>query len=128
MAEMVCAGFMETRAADEEIQKICDEVKCQVEEKRNEAYAVFNAVQYKSQVLQGVNYVIKVHVGGCSYLDLRVWKKLTCHGGEAIVTGMEDHHDKDPIQPFQCDHTLFFCCSLSPSCCLMTCAKRKKMQ
>lgn len=36
------------------------QVKCQVEEKRNEAYAVFNAVQYKSQVLQGVNYVIKV--------------------------------------------------------------------
>lgn len=35
-------------------------VKCQVEEKRNEAYAVFKAVQSKSQVVQGVNYVIKV--------------------------------------------------------------------
>ncbi|CAI5673166.1 cystatin-B [Oreochromis niloticus] len=100
MDAIKCGGFSKVKDADEEIQTICDEVKCQVEEKRNEAYAVFKAVQYKSQVVQGINYDIKVHVGGSSYLHLRVWKKLPCYGGEAVVTGVEDHHDKDPIQPF----------------------------
>uniref|UniRef100_A0A3B4F947 Cystatin domain-containing protein n=1 Tax=Pundamilia nyererei TaxID=303518 RepID=A0A3B4F947_9CICH len=92
MDAIKCGGFSKVKDTDEEIQTICDET--------HQLCALFKAVQYKSQVVQGINYDIKVHVGGSSYLHLRVWKKLPCYGGEAVVTGVEDHHDKDPIQPF----------------------------
>ncbi|CAI5673176.1 unnamed protein product [Oreochromis niloticus] len=89
MADIKCGRSSGVKDADEKIQKICDEVKCQVEEKTNETYEVFKAVQYKSQPVQGVNYAIRVHVGGDSYLLLRVWKKLPCYGGDAVLSSVQ---------------------------------------
>uniref|UniRef100_A0A669D5R0 Cystatin-B n=1 Tax=Oreochromis niloticus TaxID=8128 RepID=A0A669D5R0_ORENI len=96
----MCRGLTEEKEADEEAQKICDAMKPLAEQRAERNFEVFIAQSYKTQLVAGTNYFIKVHVGGSSYLHLRVWKKLPCYGGEAVVTGVEDHHDKDPIQPF----------------------------
>ncbi|XP_044031691.1 cystatin-A1-like isoform X2 [Siniperca chuatsi] len=94
-------GFTETRNATEEIQKICDQVTCQVEDKTKKKYVEFRAVKYRSQVVAGVNYLVKVNVGGCSYLHLKVFQNLPCYGGEIVLRGVqEDHHEEDPIVPF----------------------------
>uniref|UniRef100_A0A3Q4I4T5 Cystatin-B n=1 Tax=Neolamprologus brichardi TaxID=32507 RepID=A0A3Q4I4T5_NEOBR len=87
--------------ADEQIQKICDNVKNQVEKETHENYVEFHAVEYRSQVVAGANYLIKVHVGGTSYLHLMVWQRLPCDGGQDALTGVQQHHHKDdPLVPF----------------------------
>ncbi|XP_023122075.2 cystatin-B-like [Amphiprion ocellaris] len=99
--DVVCGGYSKTKDATEEIQKICDEVKSLVEKKTNEIYEEFIAVKYRDQVVAGMNYLIKVHVGGSSYLHITVWKKLECDGGMIQLTGVEKGHTKDdPLEPF----------------------------
>ncbi|XP_073166742.1 cystatin-B-like isoform X1 [Lepidochelys kempii] len=51
-------------------------VKLQVEEKEGKKFEVFTAVEFKTQLVAGINYFIKVHVGNEEFLHLRVFKSL----------------------------------------------------
>nr|XP_020841814.1 cystatin-A [Phascolarctos cinereus] len=73
---MMPGGLSETKSATPEIQKIVDEVKPQLEKKSNEKYDRFEAVEYKTQVVAGTMYFIKVCVGGDQYVHLKVFKPL----------------------------------------------------
>uniref|UniRef100_K7F7V4 Cystatin domain-containing protein n=1 Tax=Pelodiscus sinensis TaxID=13735 RepID=K7F7V4_PELSI len=55
---------------------INNSVKLQVEEKEGKKFEVFNAVEFKTQLVAGINYFIKVHVGNEEFLHLRVFKSL----------------------------------------------------
>ncbi|CAI5673161.1 cystatin-A1 [Oreochromis niloticus] len=101
MAKVLSGGFTETMPATPEIRKICNEVKSQAEQKTNKKYVEFLALKYRSQVVAGTNYLIKVHAGGTSYLHLLVWRKLPFEGGNAVLTRVQEHHHKDdPLLPF----------------------------
>ncbi|XP_040842614.1 cystatin-B [Ochotona curzoniae] len=73
---MMCGGPSATQPATAETQHIADQVKSQLEEKENRKYNEFKAVSFKSQVVAGTNYFIKVHVGDGSFVHLRVFKSL----------------------------------------------------
>ncbi|NXM60136.1 CYTB protein, partial [Illadopsis cleaveri] len=51
-------------------------VKAQLEEKEGKTFEVFTAVEFKTQVVAGTNYFIKVHVGNEEFMHLRVFKSL----------------------------------------------------
>ncbi|XP_047424813.1 cystatin-A-like [Mugil cephalus] len=101
MTEVILGGWSETEPATEEIQRICDEVKGQVEERTSTKYGIFRALQYRSQVVKGRNYVIKIHAGGFTYLHVMVFEALPCDGGEKSVTGVQQGHtSQDHLKPF----------------------------
>ncbi|XP_003439236.1 cystatin-B-like [Oreochromis niloticus] len=101
MSDVICGGWSKTKKADEQTQKICENVKNQVEKEPQKNYAEFHAVEYRSQVVAGINYLIKVHVGGTNYLHLMVLHELPCNAGQEVVTGVQEHHHKDdPLVPF----------------------------
>ncbi|XP_073928648.1 cystatin-B isoform X2 [Castor canadensis] len=52
------------------------EVKTQLEEKENQKFSTFKAVSFKSQVVAGTNYFIKVDIGNDEYVHLRVYQSL----------------------------------------------------
>ena len=58
------------------MKEIALAVKAEVEAKVNQTFAVYEAVKYRSQVVAGVNYYIKVHVGDDKYIHITVWSKL----------------------------------------------------
>ncbi|XP_058478904.1 cystatin-B-like [Solea solea] len=99
---MKCGGVSDiAKDADEEIQKLCDSVKSQVEAKVGKNVAVYAAKSYKSQVVAGTNYFIKVHVGGDEHLHLRIYCKLPCHGGEAELHSLQENKSHaDAIEYF----------------------------
>ncbi|KAF6384573.1 cystatin B [Rhinolophus ferrumequinum] len=68
-------------------------VKSQLEEKANKKYSVFKAVEYKSQLVAGTNYFIKVQVEDNNFVHIRVFeslphenKPLTLHDYQADKT------------------------------------------
>ncbi|XP_051739033.1 cystatin-B-like [Ctenopharyngodon idella] len=94
--EVRCGGTSEAKDADEEVQKICDEVKSHAEDKAGRKFDVFTAKSYKTQVVAGRNYFIKVHVGEDDYIHLRVFKPLPCAGEKLELHGIQTskaHHD-----------------------------------
>ncbi|XP_020568164.1 cystatin-B [Oryzias latipes] len=95
----LCGGLTETRKADEEIQKICNQVKDRAEGMAGKKFNSFVAISYKTQVMAGISYSIKVHVGGDKYVHVQVWHKRPWNGGELELTNIQyPKRLDDPIQ------------------------------
>ncbi|XP_017571448.2 cystatin-B-like [Pygocentrus nattereri] len=95
MSGPLCGGTSEVQEANDEVQRICDE------EKAGKKFEVFTAKSYKSQLVAGKNYFIKVHVGGDEFLHLHVYKMLPYAGEKLELHGLQTskaHHD--PIEYF----------------------------
>ncbi|KAI5134894.1 cystatin-A [Manis pentadactyla] len=92
---MMPGGLTDARPATPEIQKIADEVKPQLESKTNRTYEEFKAVEYKTQVVAGTNYYIKVQVGDNSYIHIKVFKSLPAEHQTLTLTGYQVGKSKD---------------------------------
>ncbi|XP_049912499.1 cystatin-A5-like [Epinephelus moara] len=95
--------WSETMDTTEETQKICDQVKDQVEKQTGENYGVYTAVKYRNlHLIGGKHYLIKVHVGGEDYAHLMVVQVTgTQFPTPPSLRGVEQHRTKDdPLVPF----------------------------
>ncbi|XP_010355059.2 cystatin-B-like [Rhinopithecus roxellana] len=81
---MMCGAPSAVQPATTETQDIADQLRSQLEEKENKKFPVFKAVSFKSQVVVGTNYFIKVHVGDEDIVHLRVFKSLP-HENEPLT-------------------------------------------
>ncbi|XP_005071579.1 cystatin-A [Mesocricetus auratus] len=92
---MIPGGLSEARPATPEVQEIADQVRAQLEEKTNEKYEKFEAIEYKTQVVAGVNYFIKVDVGNSQYVHLKVYKGLPGQNEGLQLSGYQTDKTKD---------------------------------
>ncbi|XP_077952767.1 cystatin-A-like [Gasterosteus aculeatus] len=96
----VPGGWSETKEATKDTQKICDQVKDQVEKWTGQNYRTFKAVVFREQIVKGKNFLIKVFAEDDDYLHLSVFEALPCDGGIELK-GVEQHKTKgDPLEPF----------------------------
>ncbi len=57
---MMCGGTGPEHEANEEIQQIVDELRDHINQKTGQNYASLKAISYRSQVVAGMNYFVKV--------------------------------------------------------------------
>ncbi|XP_065906893.1 cystatin-B-like [Dysidea avara] len=69
-------GVTNQRPADDEVQKIADEVRGNVEERAGRKFSQYKALSYATQVVAGTNYFIKVQVSADECVHLRVFQSL----------------------------------------------------
>ncbi|XP_067434624.1 cystatin-B-like isoform X3 [Thunnus thynnus] len=97
----VPGGFSETKDATKETQKLCDQVKPEVEVKRGKKFKEYVAVKYSKQIGAGANFLIKVHVGGDNYILLSVFEALDFNGGAVELKDVQENKtNEDPLTPF----------------------------
>uniref|UniRef100_A0A8C5YG81 Cystatin domain-containing protein n=1 Tax=Microcebus murinus TaxID=30608 RepID=A0A8C5YG81_MICMU len=92
---MIPGGLSDAKPATAEIQKIADKVKPQLEEKTNETYEEFEAIEYKSQVVSGIKYYIKVHVGKGRYIHMQVIDGVSRHNQDLELSGYQTDKCKE---------------------------------
>ncbi|KAG8522008.1 Cystatin-A, partial [Galemys pyrenaicus] len=75
-------------------------VKPQLEEQTNEAYEEFEAEEYKTQVVAGIMYYIKVRVGDNCYVHLKVFRGLQRDQGFSLSGYQADKTKDDELTGF----------------------------
>ncbi|XP_074070747.1 cystatin-A-like [Macrotis lagotis] len=78
-------GLSDAKPATPEIQKIVDEVKPSFEEKINKKCNTFEAVSYKTQVVAGTMYYIKVFMGHDQYAHLEIIEPLQANESRKLL-------------------------------------------
>jgi len=72
---MMCGGFStDAKPAEAKHQNMADGVKSAVEAKTNQSFAMFKVISFKSQVVAGTNYLMKIQVSeadeGCIHIKI----------------------------------------------------------
>lgn len=102
---VMCGGVGDARDATVEVQQIADSVKSYVEHSvsshKKEKLHPYKAVSYKSQVVAGVNYFIKMEIdGGKEYLHLRVHRPLGENPTPVFARHQEAHSKESDLSYF----------------------------
>ncbi|XP_007942096.1 cystatin-A [Orycteropus afer afer] len=92
---MIPGGLTEAKPATPEIQEMVNEIKPQLEEQTNETYEEFKAIEYKTQVVAGVNFYVKVQIGDNTYLHLKIFRSLPGQSESLTLTGFQTGKSKD---------------------------------
>ncbi|XP_054858148.1 cystatin-B-like [Eublepharis macularius] len=92
---MLCGAVSsEPKAATAETQQLVQAVKAEVEEKEGKSFDVFSAVEFKTQMVAGINYFIKVQTGNDEYIHLRIHKSLPHENKPPKLTSYQSNKGK----------------------------------
>ncbi|XP_050750164.1 cystatin-A-like [Gymnogyps californianus] len=98
---MMPGGLSETKPATPEVQHIVNQVKPQFESRENKTYDIFKAIVYRTQVVAGINYFIKVQVSDADYVHFRVFQGLPQENqGPSLVSFQTGKTRDDPLTYF----------------------------
>ncbi|XP_069058824.1 cystatin-A5-like [Pleurodeles waltl] len=98
---MSAGGYSAPQDATPEVQGYCNAVKLEVQKQTGSNYSVFQAERYISQVVSGMNYVVKVRCGGTEYIHIKIYVPLTMGNQPPKLEGYQQCKTKeDPIMPF----------------------------
>ncbi|NXF70736.1 CYTB protein, partial [Sclerurus mexicanus] len=77
------------------------QVKPQFESKESRNCAMFTAIVYKTQVVAGINYFIKVQISDTEYVHLKVFQSLPHENqGPSLVSFQTGKTRDDPLTYF----------------------------
>ncbi|XP_044140075.1 cystatin-B-like [Bufo gargarizans] len=94
-------GVGKEKPATPEIQELCDSVKHQFEVKSGVNAVIFKAISFKTQIVAGMMYYVKVDVGGGQFCHLKIFKPLPHTEEKASLSGYQCGKKKeDPISYF----------------------------
>lgn len=97
---IVCGGIdPNVKPADDVVKTIVEKIKEELQTKTGRVFEKFDAVSYKTQLVNGINYFIKVHVGNEEHLHLRAYK--TFQNEISLIAYQEAKSLEDEIEYFQ---------------------------
>ncbi|XP_005038516.1 PREDICTED: cystatin-A [Ficedula albicollis] len=101
LATMMPGGLSDTKPATPDVQQLVNQVKPQFESRANVNCAVFTAIVYKTQVVAGTMYFIKVQVSDGDYVHLKVFQSLPYENqGPSLVSFQTGKTRDDPLTYF----------------------------
>ncbi|KAM6292273.1 cystatin-A-like [Porphyrio hochstetteri] len=92
---MMPGGLSEAKPATPEVQLMMDQVKPQLESRENRIYDTFEAVTYKTQVVAGLNYFVKVKAAAEAYIHVKVFVALPQENEGPRLVGYQTGKTKD---------------------------------
>ena len=81
-------GTGDEKPADNDVQALVDSVKDAVVTKLGSQPPEMRATHYKTQVVAGTNYFVRVHIGDGKHIHLRIYKHFS---GTVNLHGVKHH-------------------------------------
>ncbi|CAN2387738.1 This is an intracellular thiol proteinase inhibitor [Pristimantis euphronides] len=91
----IVGGLGCAKPATEAVQALCEQVKAEVEEKHKKKYPQFEAVEFKTQLVSGTNYFVKIRVGDEEYIHVCLYKTLPHAGDKLSLTATQTQKTKE---------------------------------
>lgn len=88
---MMLGGFGNAKPVDDKVASIAHQVRPHVESQLG-AFETFEPHSYKTQVVAGTNYLIKIHVGSGKYVHAKVHQPLPCNGSDLSLMEASGGH------------------------------------
>jgi cystatin-A/B len=94
---MLCGGFGGVKNADNSIVELCNDIKSSAENHLGQTFTVWEPVHYKTQVVAGTNYLIKVKTD-TDYVHVKVHKALPHNGADLqLMNASSGHTLENPL-------------------------------
>ncbi|XP_026939388.1 cystatin-B [Sagmatias obliquidens] len=90
---MMCGAPTPTQPATADTQAIADQVRAQLEEKEKK-FPMFKAVEFKSQVVAGRVFFIKVQVDDDNFVHIRVFESLPHENKPLALASYQTHKSR----------------------------------
>ena len=95
---MSTGGLSHTKEPDDNINEIIHSVKSELQQKHDKIFTEYTCHSYKTQVVAGTNYFVKVHMYDNMYFHLRIYRNLS--GDISLHSYHTDKSVKDDISFF----------------------------
>ena len=73
----LCGGTGEEKVANDEVQALLESVKAEIVTKLGSEPAQFQATHFKTQVVAGLNYFVRVRIGDAKHIHVRIYKHFS---------------------------------------------------
>ena len=94
-------GTGDEKPADNDVQALVDSVKDAVVTKLGSQPPEMRATHYKTQVVAGTNYFVRVHIGDGKHIHLRIYKHFS---GTVNLHGVKHHEAGGVAESEQLDY------------------------
>ena len=83
----IVGGYGEESSEVQQVQEIANTIKADIEAQLGTAYSIFNVVSFKTQVVAGTNYFMKIEVNN-DYIHAKAFKSLPHEGSVVSLTSV----------------------------------------
>lgn len=98
--KITAGGWSGAQPANDETQALIDQVKEAVQVQENFPLAPYRAISFKSQIVAGTNYIVKVNVNTDGYIHLKIFQPLPGNGQPKLENIQNGHTVDDEIEIF----------------------------
>ncbi|KAI3386568.1 hypothetical protein SNEBB_009484 [Seison nebaliae] len=95
---MMCGGTSKVQEMTDEVKELAVSFRKAVELKTGRNFDVYEPKTFSTQVVAGMNYFIKIHVGNDKYIHLRIYQHFS--GTTEFSNVLEDKADGDALEYF----------------------------
>jgi len=96
---MMCGGTSDAKEMTAEVIEVCHQIRPALEEKLGSPCATFEPKSFKSQVVAGTNFFVKVHVGDEKHVHLRIYRDFK--GNASLHSHQADKTHEDLLEYFE---------------------------
>jgi cystatin-A/B len=87
-------GFGEEKPVTDEVRTMCETMKSNIQDHVGKSFDTWEPVSFKTQVVAGTNYNVKVKVGDNEYIHVKLFKALPCNGGNVSLSSATAGHSE----------------------------------
>ena len=69
-------GWSDEKSVDEKVMSLANSLREEIESQVSQQFSVFTPVVFKSQVVAGINYKIKIEVDNAEYIHVSIYVPL----------------------------------------------------